>query len=144
LLSLQQWVAIGCIAHPIWIDANFWLFLRILSGMCVAGCYTVIEAWFQAKVTNSNRGRVLGAYRVVDISASSLAQLMIGFLEPAVYLSYNILAILACAALLPLTLTKASPPEVPSTPRLHPIRTAITSPLGVAGVIVAGITASSF
>jgi MFS family permease len=137
-------VTIGAIAHPMWIDVPFWMFLRVLSGLGVAGCYTVIEAWFQAKLTNDNRGRVMGVYRVVDIGASSVAQLMIGFLEPAAYLSYNILAILACASLLPLVLTTTKQPEAPASPRLHPIRTAITSPLGVAGVIVAGLSSSSF
>jgi len=135
---------IGAIAHPMWIDVTFWAFLRVLSGLCVAGCYTVIEAWFQAKLTNSNRGKVMGVYRVVDIGASSLAQMMIGFLEPAAYVSYNMLAILACACILPLTLTTSKQPEAPSRPRLHPIRTAMTSPLGVAGVVVAGVSSSSF
>lgn len=136
--------AIGALAHPIYIDGWFWAGLRILSGMCIAGCYTVIEAWFQSKVTNETRGRVLGAYRVVDIGASALAQTMIAFLEPAAYVSYNIIAILACACILPLTLTTAQQPAVPKAPRLHPIRTAITSPLGAAGVIIAGVTSSSF
>ncbi len=135
---------IGAIAHPMWIDITFWVILRILSGLCVAGCYTVIEAWFQAKLTNDNRGKVMGVYRVVDIGASSLAQMMIGFLEPGAYVSYNLLAILACACILPLTLTTSKQPEAPSRPRLHPIRTAITSPLGVAGVVVAGVSSSSF
>jgi MFS family permease len=135
---------IGAIAHPMWIDVTFWSLLRVMSGICVAGCYTVIEAWFQAKLTNDNRGRVMGVYRVVDIGASSLAQMMIGFLEPAAYVSYNFLAILACACILPLTLTTSKQPAVPANPRLHPIRTAITSPLGVAGVVVAGLTSSSF
>ena len=135
---------IGAIAHPMWIDVTFWVFLRILSGLCVAGCYTVIEAWFQAKLTNDNRGKVMGAYRVVDIGASSVAQMMIGFLEPGAYVSYNLLAILACACILPLTLTTSKQPKAPSRPRLHPIRTAMTSPLGVAGVVIAGISTSSF
>lgn len=135
---------IGAIAHPIIIEPTAWALFRIMSGLCVAGCYTVIEAWFQAKLTNEIRGRVMGVYRVVDISASALAQMMIGFLEPGSYISYNIIAILACACLLPLTLSTSDEPEVPTTPRLHPIRTALTSPLGVAGVVVAGVTSSSF
>lgn len=135
---------IGAIAHPMWIDVTFWVFLRILSGLCVAGCYTVIEAWFQAKLTNDNRGKVMGAYRVVDIGASSVAQMMIGFLEPGAYVSYNLLAIMACACILPLTLTTSKQPKAPSRPRLHPIRTAMTSPLGVAGVVIAGISTASF
>lgn len=136
--------AIGAIAHPMLIDPTAWAVMRVMTGLCVAGCYTIIEAWMQAKVTNDSRGRVMGTYRVVDIGASSLAQLMIGFLEPAAFVSYNLLAILCCACLLPLTLTQARQPETPEAPRLHPIRTALVSPLGVAGVLVAGLTASSF
>lgn len=136
--------AIGAIAHPLVIDPTAWAIMRVMTGLCVAGCYTVVEAWLQAKLTNSTRGRVMGAYRVVDIGASSLAQLMIAFLEPADYVSYNILAILCCACLFPLTLTQARQPETPAAPRLHPIRTARVSPLGVAGVIVAGTTSASF
>ena len=70
--------AIGAIAHPIIIDPWVWAGLRVMTGLCIAGCYTIIEAWLQAKVTNESRGRVMGVYRVVDIAASSGAQLMIG------------------------------------------------------------------
>ena len=136
--------AIGAIAHPMWIDYQFWAVMRVLTGLCVAGCYTIIEAWMQAKVNNDNRGRVMGVYRVVDIVASSSAQLMIGVLEPAAYTSYNLLAIICCAALIPLTLTTTTQPEIPKAPRLRPIKTIRISPLGAAGVVVAGLTASSF
>ncbi len=136
--------AIGAIAHPLLPDATSWALLRIMTGLCIAGCYTVIEAWMQALLTNSNRGRVMGIYRVVDIGASSVAQLMIGVLEPAHYVSYNLLAILCCACLLPLTLSTNSQPATPTAPRLRPLKTALISPLGAAGVVIAGLTASSF
>ncbi len=136
--------AIGAVAHPLWIDPYTWGALRIMTGLCVAGCYTVIESWLQSSLTNRTRGRVMGAYRVVDIVASSMAQLMIGLLEPATYASYNILAILCCLCLLPVTLTRSSQPDVPEPPRLRPIYTFRVSPLGAAGVIVAGITTASF
>ncbi len=61
--------------------------MRMAAGLCVAGCYTVIEAWLQAEVTNETRGRAMGVYRVADIGASLVAQLMIGVLEPAAYTS---------------------------------------------------------
>lgn len=136
--------AIAAIAHPMLIDPIAWSLMRIMTGLCIAGCFTVIEAWLQAKLTNDLRGRVMGSYRVVDIASSAVAQLMIGFLEPASYISYNLLAILCCASIFPLALTKTAAPEVPTTPNLHPIRAAITSPLGVAGVMVAGMSSASF
>ncbi len=136
--------AIGAIAHPLYPDPWVWAGLRIMTGLCIAGCYTIIEAWMQSKVTNQSRGRVMGVYRVVDIIASSGAQLMIAVLEPASYMSYNLLAILCCACLFPLTLTRLDQPRIPPAPRLRPVKTALISPLGVAGVIVAGVTSSSF
>ena len=136
--------AMGAIAHPLILDASAWTLLRIMTGLCIAGCYTVIEAWMQAMLTNTNRGKVMGFYRVVDIGASSVAQLMIGVLEPASYVSYNLLGILCCACLLPLTLSTNTQPKTPEAPRLHPIQTALVSPLGAAGVMIAGLTSSSF
>ena len=47
--------AIGILAHMMILDPTAWAVMRIASGMCVAGCYTVIEAWLQAKVTNASR-----------------------------------------------------------------------------------------
>lgn len=136
--------AIGLMAHMLITDPRAWAIMRIGSGMCVAGCYTVIEAWLQAKVTNENRGRAMGTYRIVDMSGSLVAQLMIGILTPASYVSYNILAILCCAALLPLTLTKVKQPETPSAPRLRPMMPLRRSPLAAAAVVVAALSAASF
>jgi len=136
--------AIGILAHMLVVDPMVWAGLRLLSGLCVAGCYTVVEAWLQAKLTNATRGRVMGAYRFVDLVAQLGAQLVIGVLEPASYVSYNILAILACAALLPLALTRRQQPVIAAAPRLRPMMAIQLSPLAAAGVIVAGLTGACF
>ncbi len=136
--------AISAAAHPIHIDPYLWAGLRVMTGLCIAGCYTVVEAWLQASLTNQNRGRVLGVYRSVDLGASLVAQLFIAVLTPAHYVSYNLLAILCCACLLPLVITKQVAPVIPSAPRLSLLKTLKVSPLGVLGVVVAGVTAASF
>ncbi len=135
---------IGILAHMLWVDAFAWAVMRMASGLCVAGCYTIIEAWMQSKVTNATRGRAMGVYRVVDIVGSLGAQLMIGILEPASYVSYNLLALLCCAAIFPLTLTRAEAPHTPAAPRLRPRLAWDRSPLAAAGVVVSGITGASF
>lgn len=135
---------IGILAHMMVVHPLAWAALRLLSGMCVAGCYTVIEAWLQAKVTNETRGRAMGIYRVVDVGGSLAAQLVIGVLAPASYFSYNLLAILCCAALLPVIVTKAEQPEMPEAPRLRPWMAFERSPLAALGVVVSGITGAAF
>ncbi len=136
--------AMGLIGHTLTDNPYIWALLRIASGTCVAGAYTVIEAWLNAKVTNETRGRAMGTYRIVDMGASLGAQLIIAVLPPASYVSYNLLAILCCASLLPLTLTRASQPQTPDAPRLRPKLAWRSSPLAVAGVIVAALSSASF
>ena len=136
--------AISLMSHMLLLDAYAWAAMRIASGLCVAGCYTVIEAWLQAKVTNETRGRTMGIYRVVDMTGSLGAQMIVGILAPASYVSYNLLAIGCCAALLPITLTKVKQPETPSSPRLRPRLAVERSPLAAAGVVVAAVSSASF
>ncbi len=135
---------IGILAHMMLANPWAWAVMRMAIGMAVAGCYTIIEAWLQAKVTNATRGRAMGVYRVVDIVGSLGAQLLIAVLEPAAYLSYNLLALLCCAALFPLVLTRAEAPETGAAPRLRPGMAWRHSPLAAAGVIVSGITGAAF
>jgi MFS family permease len=136
--------AMGLLGHTLTENPYIWAVLRVASGTCVAGAYTVIEAWLNAKVTNETRGRTTGLYRIVDMGASLAAQLIIAVLPPASYVSYNLLALLCCAALLPLTLTKASQPQTPDAPRLRPRLAWNCSPLAVAGVIVSALSSASF
>ncbi|MFV0359049.1 MFS transporter [Tropicimonas sp.] len=136
--------AIGLLAHMMVVGPLAWSAMRVAIGLCIAGSYTVIEAWLQAKLRNSNRGRVMGLYRGVDLTAALGAQLLIGVLEPATFVSYNLLALLCCAAIFPVTLTTARQPRTPAAPRLRPGLAWRLSPLSVAGVIVAAVSSASF
>lgn len=135
---------ISALLHPVIYNPWAWAVFRIGTGVAVAGAYTVIESWMHAKVRNANRGRVLGLYRGVDLAGSLGAQVMIAVLEPASYISYNIVAMLCCLSLLPLTLTQRKAPPVLTAPRLRPWKVITESPLGVAGVVIAGLTSASF
>ena len=137
--------AIGLLAHTLTTDPYVWAVLRIASGLCVAGCYTVVESWLQAKITNATRGRAMGVYRGVDIGASLVAQMLIGALASVeTYVAYNLLALLCCASLLPLALTTSVPPPTGSAPKLRPLLALSRSPLAVGGVIVAGLSTATY
>jgi len=145
--AYAAFVAVGTIAlaaHMLVVNPLAWTVMRVFIGFTIAGCYTIVEAWLQSAVTNATRGRAMGVYRVVDILGSLGAQLLIGVLPPAAYVSYNLLAILCCAALLPMALTRARQPEIPTAPRLHPGLAWKLSPLSVMAVITSGITTAGF
>ena len=136
--------AMGLIGHTLSDNPWAWAVLRVANGLAIAGAYTVIEAWLQAKTTNATRGRAMGGYRMVDSTGQLAAQLVIAVLTPASYLSYNLLALMCCAGLLPLALTRQPPPRIPVSPRLNPGAAWRLSPLAISGVVVAGLTSAAF
>ena len=136
--------AISALLHPLFIDVGFWCLLRVLTGFSLAGAYSIIESWLQAKLTNQNRGRVFGVYRVADMSGTIIAQGMIALLDPASYAAYNIVASVACMSLLPLALTRSVPPELPEKVGIQPFFALRLSPLAGLGVLTAGMTNAAF
>ena len=142
--SLASLGAISALAHMVLPDAFWWIILRLLSGMSVAGTYTIIEIWIQPKLNNQNRGKITGVYRLVDISGTLMAQAMIALLEPATFIAYNIIAVMCCLSILPLSLTTSLPPNIPHKIRLRPIMVFQFSPLAAYGVLVAGLSNSIF
>jgi len=135
---------ISIIAHPIYPNPIFWAFIRVLAGFSVAGCYTLIESWLQAKATNEIRGRVFSVYRIVDMSGQLLASGIIATLSAASFVSYNVIAIVMCLSILPLALTQSKEPALPEEVKYSPLFAYRVSPLAALGVIVAGVSTATF
>ena len=136
--------ATGALLHPVFEGPYQWAALRLLTGIAVASSYTVVESWLQAKIETRTRGRVFGIFRTVDMSGQIMAQGLIAILDPASYVSYNIVAVFCVLCLLPLSLTRRTAPPTPDAPRLRPIKAALLSPTACFGIIVAGVTGASF
>ena len=136
--------AIGVVLHPVLQGPEWWAALRVLSGISIAGCYTVIEAWMQAKIEKGTRGRVFGIYRSVDLFGGMAAQAFIAVLTPAAHASYNVVAVACCLSLVPLALTRQVPPKLDHPPVLAPVRAWRVSPLACFAIVIAGATGASF
>ena len=134
---------IGVLLHPIWENLYFWMVLRVLSGIAVAGAATVIESWLNAKLNNENRSRYFSFYRIFDMSGALVAQALIATLPPAQFWTYSIVAIFLCLSFFPLALTKSVQPALPDHVRWRPFLAVQISPLAVAGVLVVGATGAA-
>ena len=78
------------------------------------------------------------------MSGQIMANAIIATLTPASYISYNIIGIVMCFAILPLALTQSKEPELPETARYEPFFAYRVSPLAAFGVIVAGLSTATF
>ena len=134
---------LGVLLHPIWENVYFWMGLRLLSGIAVAGTATVIESWLNAKLHNHNRSRYFSFYRIFDMSGALMAQILVATLPPAAFWAYSIVAICLCLSFFPLALTTTVQPALQPHHKWRPFFAARISPLAVAGVLVVGATGSA-
>jgi MFS family permease len=129
--------------QAVFVSAVFWGILRIVSGFCFAGIYVVAESWLNDRASNLNRGTLLACYMLVIYIGLGSGQFLLTAADPAGPLLFLLIAVLISLAVVPITLVVQRAPEfeIPRKIRFGELFRA--SPLGVAGVIAAGVVTSS-
>jgi MFS family permease len=137
---------IAVLLHPIWLHPLAWGVLRFVTGLALVGLYTVIESWLTALPDRENRSRVFAAYMAINLGALAAGQALLGLgggllSGPTLF---TLVAILLCAAALPVTLTRLQQPHFPPTPRLGLRRLGRTAPAAAAAAGLSGLAMGAF
>lgn len=116
---------------------------RVLMGYASSGMFLVAESWLNDRADSSTRGRVFGAYQLVNWCASAAGPLALNVvpLSPALF---AICGMAFTAALLPMALTGQSNPDIRRAARLSLRRLFATSPVGVTSCAASGLLNSAF
>ncbi|NII09959.1 MFS transporter [Oleiagrimonas sp. C23AA] len=128
------------------IDANPWLWvvLRLLAGMALVILYTVIESWLNATASPEQRGTVFATYMVVNLGALAAAQQLLHLDSPKAFVLFTVVALLICAATMPVLLTRMIQPVLQPRPRLELRRLFRAAPSAGAGALLSGLTMGAF
>ncbi len=119
-----------------------WTVLRAITGFCAATLFTVGESWISSQTEAHERGRVMGAYQVLNKSAQALGP-MIGTATGGVITAVATATAFFCSSLIPVCLTRVKEPPPPSGGAL-PLKGLWTlAPAAVAGVFTAGMVNSA-
>lgn len=139
-------VCCACVAllHALGDQAWLWLLLRLAFGTALVGLYTVIESWLNAQATPQVRGRMFALYMVVNLGALALAQLLLRFEGGPGFVLFVAVALLVCAATMPLLLTRQAQPQLQPAPRLHLRRLLAAAPIAGAGAMASGLAMGAF
>lgn len=130
--------------HILWVDTWGWLILRFLYGLAFVTLMTVVESWLNTRADKEERGRIFALYMVVNLGAIAVAQQLF-YLTPGELLSlYSLSAILSCWALLPITITSRSQPEIPERAKSNLKELVKFAPLAVATSALSGMTMGAF
>ncbi len=120
-----------------------WSALRIVSGFCFAGIYVVAESWLNDRASNLNRGTLLACYMLVLYIGLGSGQFLLTVADPRGPLLFLLIAVLISLAVVPITLVVQRAPEFEIPRKIRFADLFHVSPLGVVGVIVAGLVTSS-
>lgn len=136
-------VSVAALSHALFIDAPLWALLRLTQGFCMAGLYMCIESWLNGTATNESRGQLLSAYMVTLYGASGVGQQLLRLDDETGVRLFMIVSILLTLAVVPVALTRTTPPQLPNVSSFGIRRLYQSSPLGVAGVFISGAITGS-
>ena len=142
VLSCTLFTAI-VLTYALFTNAYAWLVLRVLGGFFTATAYVVVESWLNSSSSVENRGQVLGWYLVVHYAATATGQLLVNADGPNPYFIFIIAALAIVLAIAPVAYSTAPVPESQETEFLSFSELFRIAPVGVAGVIAAGLSFGS-
>ncbi|PPJ44121.1 MULTISPECIES: MFS transporter [unclassified Pseudoxanthomonas] len=136
--------AAAVLVFPLWANPVAWMALRVVTGMALVGLCTVIESWLNAQSAPEHRSRVFGVYMVVSLLALAAGQLLLDLQPPRSPVLFSVVAILFALAILPVSITRLSPPPVATAPRVRILQICRTAPSAAAGALLAGMALGAF
>ncbi|UXC91463.1 MFS transporter [Sphingobium sp. RSMS] len=132
------------LSYALWTQPLFWMLLRLIDGICVAGVFVCLESWLNDRADPQMRGSVLAAYMVALYSGQAIGQLLLGASGALPAIPFQIASILISLAIVPLCLTRSSAP-VPVEASAFSIRSLLAaSPLGAWGAVATGLMLGAF
>lgn len=136
--------AVAVLLHPMLVDPWAWGGLRLVTGVALVGLYTVIESWLNAQAIPSQRSQVFAVYMAVNLLALAAGQWLLGLYPPALFVPFSLVAILVCAAALPVTASRMVQPELPAMPRLALPALYRAAPAAASGALLSGLAMGAF
>ncbi len=126
------------------VDPYVWIVIRFATGFCFSGLFTVMESWLAASSKNTDRGRVLSVYRLIDMVSNAGAQFLLPVFGVLGFELFAIIAILFAMSLVPISLADRSSPKPPKVFKFDLGTVWRISPLACAGCVTLGMTNSAF
>ncbi len=142
--ALASVASASALAHAMAVEAGVWIGLRAVTGFCLAGLYMILESWINETATNETRGSILAVYRITDLTAVTVGQLLLASADPAHFTLFAVVSILISLALVPVALTTAAAPQPISNAALDLRKILRISPLAAAGCFAVGAANGAF
>ncbi|HAQ23919.1 MAG TPA: MFS transporter [Acidimicrobiaceae bacterium] len=120
-----------------------WSFVYLVSGLCNAGVFVVLESWLNDRATNETRGSILGVYMMIMMGGTAGGQALLNLGSPDAFELFVLSSVLISLAVVPVTLSASTSPPMPSDDKM-PLRELYrTIPTAVVGIILCSYVQSA-
>ncbi|HWK47556.1 MAG TPA: MFS transporter [Stellaceae bacterium] len=126
-----------------WVDPVPWVILRLVTGFCSGGVFTVIESWLNDGASTRERGRILSIYMVSVKLSYAAGQLLLTTGDPHSFAFFMIASAAYSVCLIPVSATRASSPMMVGTKRMGIAEVYRTTPAAAIGCFAAGLVTSA-
>lgn len=130
------------LAHGLMIDPWLWFALRMIEGYCMAGIFVCLESWLNGNATLGTRGQILAFYMMCLYGGQGLGQNLLS-LDDGRFTLFVLISILVSLALVPVALTRQTPPVLPDIASFGLRRLYEASPLGTLGTLASGLASGA-
>ncbi len=120
-----------------------WLVLRVLQGLLLVGLYAIIESWLNAAAEPAHRSSVFAVYMMVNLGASAVAQQFLR-IHGEGFVLFCVVAILFCAASLPVAATRQPQPHLHAVPKVQIRRLFRLAPTALVSALISGLVLGAF
>ena len=136
--ALASFVSAILLLYPAFTNPVVWACGRIAIGFCFSGVYVAAESWLNNSADNSNRGKALSIYMIVQMFGIVSAQALLAIGDATGYALFIVSSVLVSISFAPILLSVAPTPAF-ETAKPMPLRTLIeTSPLSCLGMFLLG------
>ncbi len=116
----------------------------MLTGVCFAGSFIVVESWLNAAATVDMRGQILSIYGMTGLMAGVGGQLLLSATDAAGFEPFCVGTIILAFALVPTALTRATTPTHANGGARIGLRGLRQSSFGVVAALLSGVTTGAF
>ena len=136
--ALASLISAVVVCFALLVNPYLWFFFRILIGLCFAGVFVVTESWLNEQSSNSNRGKTMSVYIVIQTLGIFVSQIFINLADPSTFILFGVISIIISVSFAPILLSVGPTPVYNISKPMPLINLFKISPYATVGIIMLG------
>ncbi len=142
--ALASMASAFVLLHALFLTAPVWFGIRLVTGFCFSGLYVVAESWLNQAASNETRGKLLSIYMIISFASTGFGQLLLNVADPGGFPLFMLISVLVSLALVPISLTRTSAPQIVTPQAISLKQLYELSPLGFLTCLFSGLSMGAF